>query len=174
MSTGTRRRIALTDQQTYRALRIDLYVFSSCTEKTYRLKRTYDNARFAVLVVSGEAGDPVYVLRPLHANYRQRPSSYLPSFFMRPAWTSARCCENAKRVAKTRGNVSEAALVHFRGDAALHFNRAIAFEKLGRFEDTEQNYKHCLELDSLYADVRRNLAIQLERDVAIHGAWSVI
>ncbi|WP_321930555.1 tetratricopeptide repeat protein [Paraburkholderia guartelaensis] len=70
--------------------------------------------------------------------------------------------------------MSEAALVHFRGDAALHFNRAIAFEKLGRFEDTEQNYKHCLELDSLYADVRRNLAIQLERDVAIHGAWSVI
>jgi tetratricopeptide (TPR) repeat protein len=31
--------------------------------------------------------------------------------------------------------------------SVLHFNRAIAFEELGRLEDAECSYKRCLELD---------------------------
>ena len=59
--------------------------------------------------------------------------------------------------------IFEEALVHFPEDAVLHFNRAIALEELGRFEDAERSYKHCLELEPLYADAHHNLAILLER-----------
>ena len=60
-------------------------------------------------------------------------------------------------------HVFDEALVHFPGDAVLHFNRAIAFEELGRFDDAERSYQHCLQLDPSYADAHHNLAILLER-----------
>nr|WP_205805722.1 tetratricopeptide repeat protein [Burkholderia sp. Ac-20365] len=59
--------------------------------------------------------------------------------------------------------VFDEALVHFPDDAVLHFNRAIAFEELGRFDDAEQSYQRCLELDPAYADAHHNLAILLEK-----------
>jgi len=68
---------------------------------------------------------------------------------------------------KARGEdalrVFDEALAHFPDDAVLHFNRAIAFEELGRLEDAERSYVHCLELDPSYADAHHNLAILLER-----------
>jgi len=60
-------------------------------------------------------------------------------------------------------HVFDEALTHFPQDAVLHFNRAIAFEELGRFGDAEQSYKRCLELDPSYADAHHNLAILLEK-----------
>ncbi|MCP3723614.1 tetratricopeptide repeat protein [Paraburkholderia sp. CNPSo 3272] len=59
--------------------------------------------------------------------------------------------------------LSDEALAHFPDDAVLHFNRAIAFEELGRFEDAERSYMRCLELDPMYADAHHNLAMLLER-----------
>jgi tetratricopeptide (TPR) repeat protein len=64
-------------------------------------------------------------------------------------------CEDALRV-------FDEALFHFPADPVLHFNRAIAFEELGRFDDAERSYKRCLELDPSYADAHHNLAILLE------------
>ena len=66
------------------------------------------------------------------------------------------CCDDAL-------HVFDKALAHVRDDAVLHFNRAIACEKLGRFEDAERNYVHCLELAPSYADAHRNRVILLER-----------
>lgn len=60
-------------------------------------------------------------------------------------------------------HVFDEALAHFPKDAVLHFNRAIAFEELGRFEDAERSYTRCLELDPTYADAHHNLAMLLER-----------
>ena len=60
-------------------------------------------------------------------------------------------------------HVFDEALTHFPDDAVLHFNRAIAFEELGRFEDAERSYEHCLALDPSYADAHHDLAILLER-----------
>nr|WP_110854762.1 tetratricopeptide repeat protein [Paraburkholderia silvatlantica] len=65
-------------------------------------------------------------------------------------------CEDALQV-------FDEALAHFPNDAVLHFNRAIAFEELGRFEDAERSYTRCLELDPTYADAHHNLAMLLER-----------
>ncbi|WP_408600514.1 tetratricopeptide repeat protein [Paraburkholderia heleia] len=65
-------------------------------------------------------------------------------------------CEDALRV-------FDEALAHFPNDAVLHFNRAIAFEELGRFEDAERSYTRCLELDPTYADAHHNLAMLLEK-----------
>jgi tetratricopeptide (TPR) repeat protein len=64
-------------------------------------------------------------------------------------------CEDALRV-------FDEALSHFPDDAVLHFNRAIAFEELGRFDDAERSYMRCLELAPSYADAHHNLAILLE------------
>jgi tetratricopeptide (TPR) repeat protein len=60
-------------------------------------------------------------------------------------------------------HVFDESLSHFPDDAVLHFNRAVALEELGRFDDAEQSYKRCLELDPAYADAHHNLAILLER-----------
>jgi tetratricopeptide (TPR) repeat protein len=60
-------------------------------------------------------------------------------------------------------DVFDEALVHFPDDAVLHFNRAIALEELGRFEDAIQGYQHCLQLNPTYADAHHNLAILLEK-----------
>lgn len=65
-------------------------------------------------------------------------------------------CEDALRV-------FDEALSHFPKDAVLHFNRAIAFEELGRFDDAERSYQRCLELDPSYADAHHNLAMLLEK-----------
>lgn len=54
------------------------------------------------------------------------------------------------------------ALSHFPEDSVLHFNRAIAYEELGRLDDAERSYKRCIELDPSYADAHHNLAILLE------------
>jgi tetratricopeptide (TPR) repeat protein len=59
-------------------------------------------------------------------------------------------------------HVFDDALSHFPDDAVLHFNRAIAFEELGRLADAERSYQRCLELDPGYADAHHNLAILLE------------
>jgi tetratricopeptide (TPR) repeat protein len=59
-------------------------------------------------------------------------------------------------------HVFEAALSHFPEDAVLHFNRAVAFEEVGRLEDAERSYEKCLEFDPSYADAHHNLAILLE------------
>jgi tetratricopeptide (TPR) repeat protein len=64
-------------------------------------------------------------------------------------------CEDALRV-------FDEALFHFPEDAVLHFNRAIALEEVGRFDDAERSYKRCLQLDPTYADAHHNLAILLE------------
>ncbi|WP_185735370.1 tetratricopeptide repeat protein [Burkholderia sp. Bp9099] len=58
--------------------------------------------------------------------------------------------------------VFDEAIAHFPDDAALHFNRAVAFEELGRKDDAERSYERCLELDPSYADAHHNLAILLE------------
>ncbi|WP_175425755.1 tetratricopeptide repeat protein [Trinickia violacea] len=58
--------------------------------------------------------------------------------------------------------VFDEALSYFPKDSVLHFNRAIAFEELGRLDDAEQSYQRCLELDPSYADAHHNLAILLE------------
>jgi tetratricopeptide (TPR) repeat protein len=60
-------------------------------------------------------------------------------------------------------HVFDEALIHFPEDAILQFNRAIAFEELGRFDDAERSYLRCLELDPTYADAHHNLAILLEK-----------
>ncbi|GJH39312.1 tetratricopeptide repeat protein [Paraburkholderia hospita] len=60
-------------------------------------------------------------------------------------------------------NVFDAALSHFPDDAMLHFNRAIALEDLGRFEDAERSYQRSLEIDPTHADAHHNLAILLEK-----------
>ncbi len=60
-------------------------------------------------------------------------------------------------------HVFDEALAHFPDDAVLHFNRAIAFEELGRFSDAEESYRRCLALDESYADAHHNLAILLEK-----------
>lgn len=65
-------------------------------------------------------------------------------------------CEDALQV-------FDEALSHFPEDAVLHFNRAIAYEDLGRLEDAERSYQRCLELDPSYADAHHNLAMLLER-----------
>jgi tetratricopeptide (TPR) repeat protein len=59
-------------------------------------------------------------------------------------------------------HVFDEGLSHFPTDAVLHFNRAIALEELGRFDDAERSYKRCLELDPTYADAHHNLAILME------------
>ena len=59
-------------------------------------------------------------------------------------------------------HVFDEALCHFPEDAILHFNRAIALEEVGRFDDAERSYKRCLQLDPTYADAHHNLAILLE------------
>jgi tetratricopeptide (TPR) repeat protein len=64
-------------------------------------------------------------------------------------------CEDALQV-------FDEALSHFPEDSVLHFNRAVAFEELGRLEDAERSYMRCLELDPSYADAHHNLAILLE------------
>jgi tetratricopeptide (TPR) repeat protein len=64
-------------------------------------------------------------------------------------------CEDALRV-------FDDALSHFPEDPILHFNRAIAFEELGRLDDAERSYERCLELDPSYADAHHNLAMLLE------------
>ncbi|GJH05950.1 tetratricopeptide repeat protein [Paraburkholderia terrae] len=60
-------------------------------------------------------------------------------------------------------NVFDAALTHFPDDAMLHFNRAIALEDLGRFEDAERSYQRSLEIDPTHANAHHNLAILLEK-----------
>jgi tetratricopeptide (TPR) repeat protein len=60
-------------------------------------------------------------------------------------------------------HVFDEALIHFPGDAVLHFNRAIALEDLGRDEDAERSYQRCLEIDPTHADAHHNLAILLEK-----------
>jgi Flp pilus assembly protein TadD len=60
-------------------------------------------------------------------------------------------------------HVFEEGLLHFPEDAVLQFNRAIAFEELGRLDEAERSYLRCLELDPTYADAHHNLAILLEK-----------
>jgi tetratricopeptide (TPR) repeat protein len=60
-------------------------------------------------------------------------------------------------------HVFDEALIHFPEDAVLQFNRAIAFEEIGRPDEAERSYLRCLELDPTYADAHHNLAILLEK-----------
>lgn len=71
-------------------------------------------------------------------------------------------CEREGRCADAL-QVFDEALVHFPEDAALHFNRAIAYEDLGRLTDAEESYRRCLELEPEYADAHHNLAMLLEK-----------
>lgn len=59
--------------------------------------------------------------------------------------------------------IFDEALTHFPQDAVLHFNRAIALEDVGRFEDAERSYQRSLEIDPTHADAHHNLAILLEK-----------
>ena len=70
-------------------------------------------------------------------------------------------CELESRCADAL-RVSDDALAHFPDAAALHFNRAVALEELGRPADAERSYERCLALDPSYADAHHNLAILLE------------
>ncbi|WP_197732849.1 tetratricopeptide repeat protein [Paraburkholderia pallida] len=71
-------------------------------------------------------------------------------------------CELEARCADAL-HVFDEALEHFPEDAVIHFNRAIAFEELGQFNDAETSYRRCLDLDPSYADAHHNLAILLEK-----------
>jgi tetratricopeptide (TPR) repeat protein len=71
-------------------------------------------------------------------------------------------CEREHRCSDAL-QIFDEALIHFPQDAALHFNRAIAFEDLGRSADAEQSYRRCLDLDPSYADAHHNLAMLLEK-----------
>lgn len=53
-------------------------------------------------------------------------------------------CEHEARC-KDALHVFDEALSHFPEDFVLHFNRAIAFEELGRLDDIERSYKRCRE-----------------------------
>ncbi|SAK86723.1 TPR repeat-containing protein [Caballeronia glebae] len=59
--------------------------------------------------------------------------------------------------------VFDEALKHFPGDAILHFNRAVALDTMGRFDEAKQSYEQCLALDPEYADAHHNLAILLDK-----------
>jgi tetratricopeptide (TPR) repeat protein len=77
-------------------------------------------------------------------------------------------CERESRCADALQVFNEA-LAHFPEDAALHFNRAIAYEDLGRMQDAERSYRRCLELEPSYADAHHNLAILLEKRGDMRG-----
>nr|WP_322044064.1 tetratricopeptide repeat protein [Paraburkholderia sp. J67] len=70
-------------------------------------------------------------------------------------------CEREGRCADAL-DVFDKALTHFPEDAALHFNRAIAYEDLGRLDAAEDSYRRCLAIEPSYADAHHNLAILLE------------
>ncbi|WP_321954266.1 tetratricopeptide repeat protein [Paraburkholderia bannensis] len=71
-------------------------------------------------------------------------------------------CERERRCADAL-QVFDVALEHFPEDAALHFNRAIAYEDLGRLGAAEESYRRCLQLEPSYADAHHNLAMLLEK-----------
>ena len=48
-------------------------------------------------------------------------------------------------------------------DEVLHFNRAVALERVGRLDDAERSYARCLELNPSYANAHHNLGLLRDR-----------
>jgi tetratricopeptide (TPR) repeat protein len=94
--------------------------------------------------------------------YRKAIALSPQAFYAAYVDLGALLCEREERCADALQVFNEA-LTHFPEDAALHFNRAIAYEDLGQLKDAEQSYRRCLELEPSYADAHHNLAILLEK-----------
>lgn len=71
-------------------------------------------------------------------------------------------CEDEARCEDALSVIDEA-LSHFPDNEVLHFNRAVALEELGRFDDAEHSYARCLELNPSYANAHHNLGLLKER-----------
>lgn len=69
-----------------------------------------------------------------------RRSSYRRYLTMRRTWTSVLLRELEARCNDALLLFDEA-FVHFLDDAVLHFNRAVALEELGRFDDAVNGYQ---------------------------------
>jgi tetratricopeptide (TPR) repeat protein len=100
--------------------------------------------------------------------YRQAIALSPHPFYAAFVDLGALLCERESRCADALQVFNEA-LAHFPEDAALHFNRAIAYEDLGRMQDAERSYRRCLELEPSYADAHHNLAILLEKRGDMRG-----
>jgi DNA-binding transcriptional MerR regulator len=95
-------------------------------------------------------------------NYRRAIELSPEPFYAAYVDLGALLCEDEHQCGEAL-RVFEEALEHFPDDAVLHFNRAVAFDTMGRLDEARRSYEQCLALNPDYADAHHNLAILLEK-----------
>ncbi|VXC65551.1 TPR repeat-containing protein [Burkholderia sp. 8Y] len=95
-------------------------------------------------------------------NYRRAIELSPEPFYAAYVDLGALLCEQEHQCGEAL-HVFDEALKHFPNDAVLHFNRAVALDMLGNYDEAKEAYEQCLALDPSYADAHHNLAILLDK-----------
>jgi tetratricopeptide (TPR) repeat protein len=95
-------------------------------------------------------------------NYRRAIELSPETYYAAYVDLGALLCEQENQCVKAL-QVFDEALQHFPKDAILHFNRAVALDVMGRFDEAKKSYEACLAINPDYADAHHNLAILLDR-----------